>query len=144
MNGERPEGGYHMKTQPMLAVALAIGLIASARCRDEEQPAPEARAKMKLEEMREEILERVGQAPCSDDRHCRAIGFGSKPCGGPWSYLIYSTQNLDTAELVERVRTYNAFEDSLNKRFGYTSDCSIPAEPTPRCIEGRCREAEGR
>ena len=28
---------------------------------------------------------------CGDDFECRYIAFGSKPCGGPWEYLIYTT-----------------------------------------------------
>jgi hypothetical protein len=42
-----------------------------------------------LEALREDILNMIGLPECAGDGDCRYIAFGSKPCGGPWEYLIY-------------------------------------------------------
>ena len=41
----------------------------------------------------------IGDAACKSDADCRAIAFGDKPCGGPWSYKIYSVTSVDTVEV---------------------------------------------
>jgi hypothetical protein len=92
----------------------------------------------KLAEMRAEIDQLVGTPTCSEDGQCRFIGLGSKPCGGPWGYLIYSTANVDSVVLKALVAQYNQLEAEINKKHGLISDCSIPAEPVLICVDGVC------
>src|SRR5204862_7021483 len=40
-----------------------------------------------LQGLRTEIQGIVGDAACTYDSECKAIGYGSQPCGGPSSYL---------------------------------------------------------
>lgn len=65
---------------------------------------------------------------CSEEFECRYIAFGSKPCGGPWEYLIYST-SIDTANLRSLVETYNMLETAYNSNCNAISDCSAPQPP---------------
>ena len=44
-----------------------------------------------LSRLEAEILTMIGSAGATDVAFCRQIAFGSKPCGGPWRYLAYST-----------------------------------------------------
>jgi hypothetical protein len=75
---------------------------------------------------------------CSDAFECRYIAFGSKPCGGPWSYLIYST-SIDTLELQTLVTDYNETENNYNLICGATSDCSVPNPPSSfTCEDNQC------
>jgi hypothetical protein len=69
---------------------------------------------------------------------CRTIAFGSKLCGGPWRFLIYSTASTDSVELAAAVAAYNAREAELNVSEGRYSDCSVPKEPQLRVVNGRC------
>ncbi|MFW6040036.1 MAG: hypothetical protein ACOC9N_03055, partial [Gemmatimonadota bacterium] len=69
---------------------------------------------------------------------CRAIPFGAKPCGGPWTYLIFSVERTDSAELASLVERYNAAERRLNELEGRMSDCSVPTRPTLDVRDGRC------
>ncbi|MFH1313632.1 MAG: hypothetical protein ABIJ00_10480 [Candidatus Eisenbacteria bacterium] len=91
-----------------------------------------------LEKMEQDILALAGEPLCSDSTECRYIGFGSKPCGGPWRYLVYSISTVDTVELVKRVEEYNEYERCLNRRYGRVSDCSVPIPPRLGCRNGRC------
>ena len=130
----------------ILALALGAGLtacdripiaeiLAGTRDREEEE---KARDKAELEQMREDVYAMVGEADCNSLDDCRFIGFGSKPCGGPWEFLVYSVKRTDPAELADVVAEYNALEDTVNQKHGYGSDCSVPNEPTLGVLGGRC------
>src|SRR4051812_43410739 len=41
----------------------------------------------------------VGTPSCTDDSQCRSLAIGARPCGGPESYLAYSTARTSEAEL---------------------------------------------
>ena len=95
-----------------------------------------------LEKQRQLIDELVAAAGCNEAAQCRFIGIGSKACGGPQGYLIYSS-NVDEEKLKKMVERYNATEAAYNEQNGIMSDCSIPAEPQQLdCAEGNCVEIE--
>ena len=91
-----------------------------------------------LAEMRREIDALIGDAVGESIEDCRYVGLGSKPCGGPWEYVIYSVSSTDSTALAERLAAYNAFEDEMNARYWYTSDCSVPDPPMLVYRDGRC------
>ncbi len=91
-----------------------------------------------LAEMRREIEALVGDAAGASIEDCRYSGLGSKPCGGPWDFVIYSASSTDSTALAERLTAYNAFEAEMNERYGYASDCSVPNEPVLAYGDGRC------
>ncbi len=98
----------------------------------------------RLDDMKRAIMDFVGTPYCSDDRQCRYIGIGRKPCGGPWSYLIYSASSVDEYELRYRVLRYNAWNHGMNRRHNLVSTCDIPPVPNPRCFAGVCKENSGK
>jgi hypothetical protein len=88
--------------------------------------------------MRTAIEELVDTSSCSDNMECLFIGFGSKPCGGPWSYLIYST-SIDTAQLEEMVELFNNKQAVFNTKYEQSSDCMAVLPPTSLiCENGKC------
>ena len=91
-----------------------------------------------LAEMRREIDALIGNAAGASVEDCRYSGLGSKPCGGPWEYVIYSTSSTDSMALAERLTAYNSFEAEMNERYGLASDCSLPNEPVLAHRDGRC------
>ena len=136
-------------THRVLLFAVVAGLLSTA-CdrfplsdvlkleRGESQEKEERKDRRQLRNMRAAIDEMADGAECEDVEDCRFIGLGAKPCGGPWEYLVYSTTQTDAAALAEKVAEYNRFEDNMNSKYGYASDCSLPAEPRLACVEGRC------
>ncbi|MFH6767444.1 hypothetical protein V8G56_01745 [Gaetbulibacter aquiaggeris] len=75
---------------------------------------------------------------CNESTECKFIAFGSKPCGEPWSYLIYST-SIDTTELEGLVEVFNQNEDAFNKKWDVVSDCSAALPPTSvNCENNTC------
>lgn len=91
-----------------------------------------------LAEMRGEIDALIGDAAGASIADCRYAGVGSKPCGGPWEFVIYSASSTDSTALAERLTAYNAFEAEMNERYGLASDCSVPNVPVLAYRDGRC------
>jgi cell division protein FtsB len=69
---------------------------------------------------------------------CRTIAFGSKPCGGPRSYRVYSVAETDEARLASLVQRYNALEAKINRRQGRYSDCWAVPRPDTALVDGQC------
>ncbi|WP_303316453.1 hypothetical protein Q4Q34_06505 [Flavivirga abyssicola] len=66
---------------------------------------------------------------CNENFECKFIALGSKPCGGPWSYLIYTT-SIDVEQLKAAVKDYNQKESDFNVKWGIPSDCALTIQPT--------------
>ena len=94
--------------------------------------------RVQLAEMRREIDALIGNAAGASIEDCRYSSLGSKPCGGPWEYVIYSASSTDSTALAERLTAYNGFEAEMNELYGYASDCSVPNEPVLAYRDGRC------
>ncbi len=92
----------------------------------------------RLAQMKREIIDMIGEPTCGDSTDCRIIGFGAKPCGGYWEYLVYSIADLDTTLLIQKVNQYNEFNETLNRRYGWESDCMVTPVPEIECIDGVC------
>ena len=88
--------------------------------------------------MRREIDALIGDAAGASIEDCRYMALGDKPCGGPWEYVIYSVSSTDSTALAERVTAYNAFEEEMNRRYVYMSDCMYVTPPVLVYRDGRC------
>ncbi|MCY3713525.1 MAG: hypothetical protein OXH02_09570 [Gemmatimonadetes bacterium] len=105
---------------------------------EEEEPRTEEGDQAKLMKMRQEIDALIGDAAGASISDCRSAAIGSKPCGGPWAYIVYSASSTDPTELASRLAEYNALEAEMNALYGYVSDCSIPNMPVLVFRNGRC------
>jgi len=92
----------------------------------------------KLAEMRREIDALIGDAAGASIEDCRSMALGDKPCGGPWEYIVYSVSSTDSTALAERVTAYNAFEEEMNRRYLYISDCMYEMPPVLVYRDGQC------
>lgn len=118
-----------------LASAVILLLIAvAAGCR---LTGPE-RGDSELDTIEKQIADLIGAAPAKQESACKTIAFGSKPCGGPWRFLVYSSEYTDEARLTQLVTTYNELQDRLNRERGVMSDCSIAVEPAVELRDGLC------
>ena len=121
------------------AAWIAVSLVA---CGDSDPVGDDQRTeegdRTQLAEMRREIDALVGDAAGASIADCRYAGVGSKPCGGPWEFIIYSASSTDSTALAEKLTAYNAFEAEMNDRYGYASDCEVPNTPVLAYRDGRC------
>jgi hypothetical protein len=91
-----------------------------------------------LAAMRGEILVLVGDARADNVAQCRVVGFGSKPCGGPASYIAISTKNGDENHIMALIGKYNAAAKADNERRGLMSDCAVVPKPAVVLENGVC------
>ena len=94
--------------------------------------------RLELNNLKDEIEQLISEGTCSENTTCDFIAFGSKPCGGPWSFLVYSSSiNVDL--LKEKVAIYNENETTFNIKWGVISDCSVSLPPiSVDCVDGGC------
>lgn len=68
---------------------------------------------------------------------------GVKPCGGPRSYIIYSTSNTDSVDLAAAVARYDSLDAQRNRELGLVSDCRAVPRPSLTCSSGTCSALTG-
>ncbi len=120
-----------MKT---LQTAVVLLLIGGAACKVGGSDPGES----DLAALQASISDLVGRAPAAHVSACKTIAFGSKPCGGPWTYLVYSSEYTDEAELHQLIDTYNRLQDRINRDTGLASDCALAIEPEVELVNGFC------
>ncbi len=122
----------------LLSFFFFVGIFASC-----EQMANDAEVtRVQLEQELTEIKNFIAKTNCSSSTDCRFIAYGSKACGGPQGYLLYSS-GIDEEALKKMVAKYTAAEDEYNKANGIISDCSLPNPPEKmECENGKCIQTE--
>ena len=93
---------------------------------------------LQLETKKQEINNYINSFSCSESDGCSYIAFGTKPCGGPWSYLLFSDA-VDIVKLQEMVKNYNEINEQYNLQTNAVSDCMYVMPPTEvKCVNGVC------
>jgi hypothetical protein len=92
----------------------------------------------RLETLRGEIEEEIGEAKASDVAACRTLPLGAKPCGGPWTYLVYSAEASDSTRLAELAAEYHDVNAEWNEACELASDCMMVGPPDVTLENGRC------
>ena len=91
-----------------------------------------------IDKLKTEIITLTGDSGCSEEYACNFVGLGSKPCGGHWEYLLYSSK-VDTIKLLAKVEDYNRLEKDFNQKWDIISDCSFVMPPdSVICEDGKC------
>ena len=108
-----------------------------------DQPRPQQSELEKLNELREEILTIIKDKSCSaSSGTCKAIAFGAKPCGGPYTYLVYNSGHVNENLLTEKVKAFNLLQAEYNKKAGLGSDCAWVSKPEVTCLNGNCESVK--
>ena len=85
-----------------------------------------------------QIKDLVAETGCTENSQCSYMAYGSKACGGPQGYLVFSSE-VDTVKLKNLVANYTAAEAAYNEQNGIVSDCSVVTPPqTIGCVDGNC------
>jgi hypothetical protein len=117
-------------------VLLAI-VLQSFQCSDSNESDDSITASQ-LETKKQEIQNYINSFSCSESLGCGFIALGSKPCGGPWSYLVFPN-SVNLPKLQEMVKAYNEMNRLYNIQTNAVSDCMVVAPPTEvKCVNGVC------
>jgi len=92
-----------------------------------------------LDTHKKEIVDLAASSVCSEEYTCKYAGLGSKPCGGFWEYITYST-SINEEDLLSKIKRYNQLEETYNSKYGIISDCSFVMPPdSVICENGKCK-----
>ncbi|WP_036252710.1 hypothetical protein [Massilia sp. BSC265] len=81
----------------------------------------------------------AGDATCTESGQCRTLPVGAIPCGGPESYLPYSTAGTDEKALRTLGEQFKAERQAAHKAGGMMSICRHLPDPGAVCVSGRCQ-----
>lgn len=112
----------------LLSIFAVVFLFTAFKC-DDNAGLTQEQEQQVLTNLRQAIENLASNSVCNENTECKYIGFGSKPCGGYRSYLIYST-SINVSELEDMVETYNSKESGYNNKYGIISDCTMVTPPT--------------
>jgi hypothetical protein len=86
-----------------------------------------------------EITNYVKDVSCTTDSDCKSVGLGVKGCGGPISYLPYSTITIDE-KLLQTKAEYlvNAYK-TYNTKYEIMSDCMLTIPKDLKCVNAKCQ-----
>lgn len=117
-------------------LALSL-LLQSFQCSDTNDSSGDITS-TQLETKKKEINSYINSVSCSESVGCNYIAFGSKPCGGPRTYLVFSN-NVNLSKLQEMVKNYNEMDKLYNIQTNAMSDCMAVSPPTEvKCVNGVC------
>jgi hypothetical protein len=132
-----------------LAYLLILGCIAcstSAQPPGPARPAPAAPAAGQgatLPPTLAQLHALVGTAACTNSSQCHSVPIGARACGGPESYLAWSSANTDGAAVRALAERYQAERKAQLAASGVASDCRFMADPGAVCQAGTCRLGTG-
>lgn len=75
---------------------------------------------------------------CNTDQQCQVIGIGSRPCGGPEQFLLFSTQQTDQKMLTITNDRYTKIRKDQQERLGMRSICQQLVAPAAACRQNQC------
>lgn len=84
------------------------------------------------------IHNEVGNAEAGSADRCEIMPIGVKPAGGPWGFLVYSSEQSDKERLEELVNRYNELDMERNQEEGGMSSADMATEPNVQLREGKC------
>src|SRR5690242_8887820 len=75
----------------------------------------------------------VGTPTCSSDAQCHSLPLGSRACGGPESYLMWSSAATSQAEIQALGERYKEERRAANTASGRVSTCQFLVDPGAVC-----------
>lgn len=90
----------------------------------------------KLKVLIKEIESLINTEKCNNAADWKFAPIGSKPCGGPSSYIAYP-QQLET-EILSKISLFTAMQSDYNLKYNLTSDCAMVLPPVEiKCENGK-------
>lgn len=115
---------------------IIMGFLLAVGCNNEDIDSSQVEEQKMLDAIFIEILDEAKSENCTNDENWSFTAIGSKACGGPAGFIIYST-TIDTVDFLNKVTGYTQAEAEFNQKWGIVSDCSTPQIPSAViCVNG--------
>ncbi|MDP2636683.1 MAG: hypothetical protein ACPG5Z_11360 [Pseudoalteromonas sp.] len=80
---------------------------------------------------------------CDTSTQCKVLPVGSRACGGPSSYLVFSTKNNDSQKVEQAAKQITTLESQFNAQTGMVSICQHLTAPATQCTSNKCVKVAG-
>lgn len=128
----RPGRPWRMRIHPLIVAALPLLAVLHGCTAMAQTTEPD------VAKLSEQIQAAVGDAACDDSSQCRTIAIGAKACGGPESYLAWSTLRTDEKRLKAAVDRHHERRQAENRANRMSSTCMMVTDPGAACRAKRC------
>ncbi len=81
----------------------------------------------------------IGTAACTESSQCHTLPIGARACGGPQSYLAWSSAQTDGAALRALAQRFQEQRRAEDAAAGIASDCRFIPDPGAQCRAGACQ-----
>ena len=104
------------------------------------------KAELGLEKVSQEVLNSLRadmssiekNNECDTNAHCKVIAAGSRACGGPSHYMLYSTKNTSDEKAKSIADKLTKYESIYNAQTGMQSICAMLTKPVTQCMNTKC------
>ena len=96
-----------------------------------------------IKSAKSELNSLVSNSPCDTNSQCKVTPVGKRACGGPSSFVVYSTKTANETDILELSKVITSLESTYNAQNEMMSTCQHLAAPTTQCIENKCVKLEG-
>ncbi|MFY8275263.1 hypothetical protein AAEU32_14140 [Pseudoalteromonas sp. SSDWG2] len=80
---------------------------------------------------------------CDNSMQCKVVAVGSRACGGPNDYIVYSSKTADANEVQKLADQITASEAQFNAATGMVSICEHLSRPATQCQQNQCTKVMG-
>ena len=94
-----------------------------------------------LNEQKAKLQELTANKSCDTSAQCQVIAVGSRACGGPSQYAIYSNKNVNSDTVQTLASDITVAEKVFNEKNNMMSICQHLEEPAAQCINNQCTKS---
>ncbi len=97
-----------------------------------------AKGKAPATDLLQQLRAEIGDAACDTARQCKTVAVGYKACGGPETYLAWSSKASDGAKILRLAEEHGTQRKNEVVASGMMSNCMAVMDPGATCSAGRC------
>jgi hypothetical protein len=99
---------------------------------------PMAQLQFDTKQLYQRLQKLTADKSCQQDQQCKVLGIGSKACGGPEQFIVYSEQSTDGKMLAITSERYAKLKKEQQSRLGMMSTCQQLVTPVASCQSSKC------
>lgn len=96
-----------------------------------------------IQSTRQQLNTLITDTQCDNSTQCQVLAVGSRACGGPSSYIVYSNKTADSDQVEQLATKITEQESKFNAQNDMMSICQHLSAPSTQCTENKCVKIEG-
>lgn len=96
-----------------------------------------------IQNTRQQLNTLIADTQCDNSSQCQVLPAGSRACGGPSSYIVYSSKTVNTDQVELLAAKITEQESKFNAQNDMMSICQHLSAPSTQCTENKCVKIEG-